>query len=610
MFTKKLISLGLAALITVSSVSTSVFASDFKNNNNGKAVNKAALTLLKPDKEKKNESKKLRFKDTADVSWALEAIEKLAAKGILAGKATDRFAPKDQLTKLEALAMVLKLTGDSQEAESKNNVVHPLYKGNKLPWGLGYIFMAIEKKIILPEELSDFNPYSPAKRHEVARYIIRAMGKTDEALKHMDEELTFKDKNAIPEASVGYVYLANELKLMTGNDRNEFKPMNTITRAEMAVILDRADGKIDLPDTDIRKSNVQFVSFNDSNDTITVKVKGTTATYKVHPDAPVFVDSDFETIDELEAGDILKLVFNQSKQVIFIEVIGHKDIEDDDDDSDTEEIELDIDEISYSSLPEILKEQVDYLKLAKNFKAYEYNNDIYLIATRGKKNTGGYDIDITEAFKVSLDNNKYNIKAVVETDDPSSNETVTQAVTYPYSVVKLDEFSGIQKVVFVDEDGDKLSEVSIVDLDDIVEVKGTIQLIDDDNNKIKVLKANGVATTYTVPDDAEIEINNKDADFDDLKVNMKVTIELTDERVTKIEAVDTVTEVECILSGINMASSKTITVKIGSTYKSYTVNNDTEIIIDDEDAELQDLTVNSEITLTFENGVLVKIEKD
>ncbi len=612
MFKKKLISLGLAVLITVSSVSTSVFAMESRNFNNGKSAGKTQQKFFTPEnKDKKSESHKYKFKDSGDVKWALNAIEKLAAKGILAGKTADSFKPKDQLSKLEALAMVLKLLGDGKEAESKSNLIHPLYKGNKLPWGLGYIFLAIEKKILLPEELSEFNPSSPAKRHEVARYIIRALGKTDEALKHMDEDLSFKDEKAIPKASVGYVYLANKLELMTGDDRNEFKPMNTITRAEMAVILDRADGKTDLPDSDIRKSNVRFVSYNDDTDTITVLSRNTRLNYKVYSNAPVFVDSGFKSTDDLEAGDILRLVFNQSKQVIFIEVVGHSDADDDDDnDSDTEEDELDIDTMDYDDLPEILQEQVDYLKLSKNYKAYEYEGDIYLIATRGKKSTGGYEIDITEAFKVTLGDNKYNIKAVVETEDPSDDDNVTQAIAYPYSVVKLDDFSGIQKVVFVDDDNSKLAEAAVADLDEVVEVDGAIQVIYSDDSKIKVLKENGSTAIYPIPDSADIEVNNENADFEDLKVNMKVTLELHDEKVTKVEAEDTVTEIECILSGINMASSKTITVKVGSTYKTYSVESSTDIIIDDKDAELQELTIGSEVTLTFENGVLTKIEKE
>jgi hypothetical protein len=121
-------------------------------------------------------------------------------------------------------------------------IVHPFYIGIIPNWGYGYVFMAIEKGILLPEELKGFDPNKPAKRHEIAKYIIRAMGKTKEALKHMDKDLDFKDGKAVPDKSVGYVYLVNKLNIMIGNEKNMFKPMEPVTRAEMAVLLDRAEG--------------------------------------------------------------------------------------------------------------------------------------------------------------------------------------------------------------------------------------------------------------------------------------------------------------------------------------------------------------------------------
>ncbi|KUO74371.1 MAG: hypothetical protein APF77_16310 [Clostridia bacterium BRH_c25] len=538
MLKKKLISLGIAVIFTLSSLTTTVFAADFSKAATGAKV---TIKLTNPgkgngnskdkDKDKKSNEKKYKFDDCADITWALNAIEKLAGKGILGGIGQNKFAPRNNVTQVEALAMVLRLTGDDKEAESLGKKVHPSYKGVLPLWGYGYIYLAIENGILLPEELKDFNPNKPAKRHEVAKYIIRAMGETEEALEHMDEDLPFRDSNAVPEKSIGYVYLINELGIMVGNENN-FKPMEPVTRAEMAVLLDRAEGKFDLPDTDNKKNGTVFVSADIDDNEITVTVKGTTVTYDVLEDAQVYRDGYFETIEDLIKGDILQLILNDSKKVIFIEVI--KDAEDDD----TAETEVSFSNVSYSSLPKVLQDKVDSMKSTKTYKAYKYDDYIYLLAAMGRKNTGGYDIDIDNVYKVENDDD-FIVRAVVDTVEPSSGEIVTQAVTYPYSVVKFKSFNDIDFVRFVNDDGAKLADVEITNVNDASIVEGTIYDLASSSRIVYVEKSNGTKVRYTIPSGADIVVNgNADAKFSELEKGMSVEIEITDNKVTKVTAED------------------------------------------------------------------------
>ncbi len=548
MLNKKLMSLGIAVVFTLSSLTTTVFAADFKIQTKGSNV---TIKFDNPgkgkgngngnhndndddndnDDHKNNNGKKYKFNDSQDVIWALNAIEKLAGKGIIGGVGQGKFAPQNKVTQLEALAMVLRLTGDNDEADSRKNQVHPKYKGIMSSWGMGYIFVAIEKGILLPEELSGFNPNTPAKRHEIAKYIIRAMGKTDEALKHMDEELTFKDSSAVPEKSVGYVYLINELEIMVGNN-NMFKPMEPVTRAEMAVLLDRAEGDFTLPDTDNRKNNTVFVSADTNDNEITVKVKGTSVTYDVLEGVQVYKNNSFQTLEDLVAGDVLQLTLNDSKKVIFIEVV--KEASEDD----KEETAVSFSAVSYSNLPEVLQNEVNDLKSKENYRAYKYNGYIYLLAAMGKQNTGGYDIDIQKVTKV-LNDGEYTIEAVVDTDEPASGSYNTQSITYPYSVVKFKSFDNIENVVFLDKDNDELADVEIADVNEVSTVEGQIYDIVTSSRTIKVEKSNGTKVSYVVPSSAEIIVNGDDnAVFSDLEEGMNVEIEITDDKVTKVTAED------------------------------------------------------------------------
>ena len=740
MLKKKLAALGIAVVFTLSSLTTTV-AADYKKPAAGgnitiKVVSPGKGNAYGQTKIKKNEVKKYRFDDCADITWALNAIEKLAGKGIIGGIGNGKYAPRSNVTHVEALAMVMRLTGDDKEAEGMGKKVHPFYKGILPNWGYGYIFMAIEKGILLPEELKDFNPNQPAKRHEIAKYIIRAMGETKEALKHMDEDLDFKDSSAVPDKSVGYVYLVSELKIMIGNEKNMFKPMEPVTRAEMAVLLDRAEGKFDLPDTDNRKNSTVFVSADVDDNEITVKVKGVTVTYDVLEDVQVYRDGSFETIEDLVKGDILQLTLNNSKDVIFIEVV--KSAEEGDDDEE-EEIAVSFRAVSDSSLPKVLKDEIDDMKSKESYAAYEYDNYIYLVAAMGRQRTGGYDIEIEKVYRIG-DNDEYTIRAVVDTDEPSSGSNVTQAITYPYSVVKFKSFDDIEEVIFVDEDDDelddveiedldedpeetkvsfaevdyddlsavlkdqvdylklnknfkayeydniiyliatmgkknsedykisiddvykvengdkytikavvdttvpasssgsksvypysivklrnfdgidgvrfvdegnnKLSETKIVELDEVVTAEGIISAINTSGKQIKVKKSNGTTVALTIPSSAEITVNDDDdASISDFEVGMKVKVDIVGDIVTEVIAEDDKTEVTGTLTGISISTVKKITVKVDNTTKTYTVDSDVKVIIDDETERVEDLRVNDELTIKFINGILAEIEK-
>ena len=154
-------------------------------------------------------------------------------------------------------------------------------------------------------------------------------------------------------------------------------------------------------------------------------------------------------------------------------------------------------------------------------------------------------------------------------------------------------------------------ETKIVELDEVVTVEGIISTINSGNKTIKVKKANGSTVTLKIPKDAEITVNDDDdADFSDFVVGMKAEVELVGDTVTEVIAEDYETEVEGTLIGISISTVKKITLKVGGTTKSYTVDSDVKVIIDDETERVEDLRVNDKLTLRFSNGILVEIEKE
>ncbi|KYO64317.1 S-layer homology domain-containing protein [Thermovenabulum gondwanense] len=195
---------------------------------------------------------KLNFKDVGEgFEWAKFAIDRMYEKGVIKGFPNGLFKPKDPVTHLQAIIMALRIMGWEKEVDFKAELPQKV-KDIKLSWKEGYYYVAVavEKGLVKSEELKNFRPNEPAKRHEVARYIVRAIGKESIAQSHMNDKLSFKDASAIPKDAVGYVYVITDLGLMKGYPGNLFMPNKPVTRAEMAVIINNLDGLIGDKDDD------------------------------------------------------------------------------------------------------------------------------------------------------------------------------------------------------------------------------------------------------------------------------------------------------------------------------------------------------------------------
>lgn len=94
-----------------------------------------------------------------------------------------------------------------------------------------------------------------------------------------------------------------------------------------------------------------------------------------------------------------------------------------------------------ADLPGELKEVIDEKK-EKPFRVHYSNKDnLYIVVGYGKQNSGGYSIAVEELFLT--DNAIYFDTNLI---GPSQDNLVTQGVTYPYIVVKLEYID--KKIVF------------------------------------------------------------------------------------------------------------------------------------------------------------------
>ncbi|SDF22242.1 S-layer homology domain-containing protein [Fontibacillus panacisegetis] len=189
-----------------------------------------------------------KFKDINDAPWAEANILRMQSKEVLQGFQDGTFRPNKPITRVEAIVMAVRLMGLEAEAKSKSADANLNFKdadqlSKKYPWAKGYVVTAFEHGLFDANE-NQIQPEKPASRVWVASLLVKSLGLGNEALSQMTAELSYKDANAIPAGSVGYVKIAIEKGLVSGYPNGTFKPNKGVTRAEMAALLDRMNGEL------------------------------------------------------------------------------------------------------------------------------------------------------------------------------------------------------------------------------------------------------------------------------------------------------------------------------------------------------------------------------
>jgi|GEM_PF-4203887 len=195
-----------------------------------------------------------------DVSnhWGREYIEELVSYGITNGYPDNTFRPNNKLSRGEFYTFIVRtlyaaqlaLSGEIPEGPMQPYVVDPrptpYFEDTGNHWSSGYIDIAKNGQIILPEEYSSrrFQPNTNINRLEIATAVVRAMGLQDYVENFSESELPFTDSNQIPENRKGHINIAITLGIITGYDTGEFKPQGEATRAEAAAMLTRMFNKL------------------------------------------------------------------------------------------------------------------------------------------------------------------------------------------------------------------------------------------------------------------------------------------------------------------------------------------------------------------------------
>ncbi len=559
------------------------------------------------------------FNDTDAYKWAEKAIEKMFQKGLITGIGNDQFAPKAPVTKLEAIVMSLRVMGWEDDAKGITQLPKQ-YKGDKVDkWAVGYVAIAYEKGILDDVDMMYFKPSDPAQRHEVAKYVIRALGYEKEAQRNMNKKLPFTDASLVPQGSVGYVYLINDLGLMQGDNQKRFNPMGTMTRAEMAVLFSRVDDKVDTGKDRAVSGEVTRIY----SDRISVKVKDKVETFDLDSRVRVYQNNERIDIDDIKIGSKVKVEVKDGK-VVFIEVVDK--IEDDKiitrytglvkEINKTKPYKLAIQAETMVILFEVVDDvEVSFKDKKGSFSDIQKDDEVTVTVDRrnrvikievGRKyvkpieKVKGYitNIELGRRYnEISIDKKTYELDADAKVRIDGRSKELTDLKVSMYVEVEIED----NTVISIDAKNEEIT------------IKGEITNITKSTQgtslKIKENKTNK-EYTYLVHKDAKIYIENlRNAKIEDLRKGDKGEFEVFNNTIVEIY-IDTAAVVEEIEGYITDLELTRRYNKISIDKKTYDLDSNAKVKIDGKTKSLSDLKIGMYAELVLEDGVVISVDAE
>lgn len=491
--------------------------------------------------------------------WAKEYIEDIYSRKLTTGYPDATFKPQGNITKLEAIVMIAKLMGYSDnEAAYYTNQYKQELEQYKIPaWAQGATAYALFNDILLKEDLTGLvssGKNIDAKRHEVATYIGRVLQYGAGEQIGTIYVIPYIDEMSIPAVAAPYIDLLLKKGILDKESNNgRFLPNNLISRAEVSKLVSLAAKILDKgsnsnpttpPSTNTERKTINGEIDNvilGSKNIISIANGSKQQIYDIASNANITVDGKTATVKQLEIGQsITAIVENDS--IIDIKAIT------------TEEV------------------------LEGYFYYYLEGRDPKVFIKDDKDNVKG--LSFTTNSKVYLMDKSVNIKELT-----------------PGDIIYVTHIDG--EVIKIE------AETKEKTLDGVVKSKSGSK----DKYTLEVLLDDNTRETFTITSKATLKRDRKTVSFDEIKVGDEVKITKEYETVTYVNASSVQETVEGYIKKIDIGQKTEITIeKEDKTTETFVLTPNTTIMIEDEKAGVYDLRLNYQVELEIENGEVVSME--
>ncbi|SHK22549.1 S-layer homology domain-containing protein [Tepidibacter formicigenes] len=174
------------------------------------------------------------FSDLENTKWAKDAVEIMAAKGIVNGKENNKFSPNDNITRAEFAALITRML-KCVDCDSEI----PFEDVNKNDWYYKSIASAYSNGLINGKGDTVFDPNGDITREEMSKIIASVLERKGYKRAKIEELNVFKDKEKIASWAKEGVATSVREGIINGIDEKSFVPKQKATRAQAAVMLYR-----------------------------------------------------------------------------------------------------------------------------------------------------------------------------------------------------------------------------------------------------------------------------------------------------------------------------------------------------------------------------------
>ncbi len=493
---------------------------------------------------------------SASHSWAIDAINTMAELGIITGYPDGTFKPDNTVTKLESLLLTARILGvNSPENEAILDAAVEMYgeivDSFELNYGSNEVCYLLIKNVIKEDELVDYigksNVSSGMKRYEIAILLTKALDADSEVSKNLITSLEFDDADEIPAYAKKYVEFVTANGMMNGVGNNKFSPNTDVTRAQVALLMDKLR-----VETDYTYFAGQVAEMDNASRVIRVKNDNESMKYIVGATVMLRFEGAAITVNDIATGydAILTLKGDTLYAIDFITPLVDKEVNG------------------------VVTSKSTGSK--STISIYVVEDDDVTLST-----------DVKESYPLSADVAiSYNDAAATIADIPTG--------AFVNISVKKGEASTIRAYDKTKTLSGRITNVAISPL-----CKVDIELTD------------GTTKTYLLSSDVEVTKNGKKATAADIVSGDSASVTTTYERITKIIATSKTQEKSGVIHEVIISASPRITLKTDDGEITYPITNNCTLVMSGKtDPTFYDLRVGVAATVTLEGETVVKLTTD
>ncbi|MBQ3426380.1 MAG: S-layer homology domain-containing protein [Clostridia bacterium] len=171
------------------------------------------------------------FSDVKDDAWYAECVDYVTDNGLFDAQDDGNFAPESEMTRGMLVTAIGRLEG--VEDEEKKNVFLDIPQSAVCRT---YANWAAENGIVDGYDGAHFGPYDSLTREQMAKVFYNYL-KYKKANTKVQSVMDYVDADKVSDWAVNAVSYCSEQGLIEGNEKHEFVPQGTLTRAEAAQVV-------------------------------------------------------------------------------------------------------------------------------------------------------------------------------------------------------------------------------------------------------------------------------------------------------------------------------------------------------------------------------------